>query len=1038
MNNFTESNYEEYLINEKFKYKFNYQYKNSSEVEELRGSLEDVLLLSVIEESVIKINKGISKENVHEVMGKINSILGTSSLSKANQEFHKLLVSGVKVQDQKENRSITFNLVDFKNPKNNSFILTNQFKMKSNHYGDYKNQIPDMVLYINGIPMVVFELKGMEESTNIDKAYNQIRNYETFLVDLFKFNAFNIISDGANSKFGAIGAALSRYKYWKGSEYSSESNIIFDDLFEIETLLDVIKNFTFFNEDGTKIIASNHQYYGVKKSLDKAIKVMNQPLEERDGKIGIFWHTQGSGKSFSMMFLVNEIAKVKPGTTFVVVTDRNDLDNQLYKTFNTSKGIIKQKVHQIKSINDLKDSLKDLKQDGVYFTTVQKFTKDVGELSGRNDILIISDEAHRSHNNIEKRIEVDVKKHEIIEKEGSAIYLRSAFPNASFIGFTGTPVKNDDVSTVKIFGEYIDQYLMSDAERDGVVVPIRYESRKPELRFNEEEMKILVDEHNNIINEIRQESDLAGELVKKINKTTKKLKNFIGDPQRIEGIVNDFIHHYETREDIVEGKAMFVAFDRFIAFNYYKEIIVQRPEWKNKVALIMTTNQQSDPKELLEIAKGSEHRRKMAIEFKKNDSKIKIAIVVDMWLTGFDVPSIDMIYIDKPIKMHNLMQTIARTNRVYSNKKSKKNKEYGLVIDYIGLWSKLVEALAFYSGKEEHEVISERDIKSLREKHLKRLIKNCKDFELYDLINYKVNYKLGSNEQFKLMNKLIQKIYRKNRIDNNHMIKQQFISATKDVSKHFNEVASVLSEEEKFFFMIVKVVRQQIIKRELGEFDLSDKNNKLVQQLEKTIEFKGTDVIAEVESNPIFLSKILEKLMQPNDEEMEELDINLKASLMSKMIDYSKKKNFIMAQDLQRNLKELMDKYDRNFITMQELMEKFKEINKVIEKLSSNERDELGYTPQERAFYNMVAKPVENLSDFDTLKIKLITNAVLDKINSIETIKEENWTSHKHLIKKLRGLIRMEMIKNNYPPVESDGTADEMIKQIIKQKESQD
>ncbi len=1018
-----ENDHEIELIN-KIKNIPSFRYFDQKKIIELREKLSEVLIESFLEDSLMRINKGISQEHTYKIIQKVKSI-SNSHYETGNKDFHSYLINGIKIYDEKDQITKTYKIIDDINPFNNDFIITNQFRMESNH-PQYDNQKPDMVIYCNGIPIIVFELKGLSEENTLELAYNQMKNYQTYLNDLFSYNAFNILSNRSEVKFGSITASLSRYQYWKGPNYENSSMELIDDLLKPDVLIDLIKNFTFYTNSNEKVIASYHQYYGVKKAV-KSSKSAMKSNDDGIGKAGIFWHTQGSGKSFSMLFLVKQLSRIKNGTTFLIVTDRNDLDNQLYKTFQNANDFIGQKIHQMKSIDDLSSNLKDRKQDGVFFTTIQKFTKDVGELSQRNDILIISDEAHRSHNNINTKWSIEPGINEIVEKGGSALYLRDAFPNASFIGFTGTPINSKDKSTERIFGKIIDKYLMSDAERDGVVVPIRYESRKPELRFDQEEMNILVGEHTDIIDDINSNSELPAELTKKINKSIQKLENFIADPDRIRGIVIDFINHYESRENVLEGKAMFVALNRFIALDYYNAILELRPEWKNKVKLIISnTNGQNDPPELLEQAGTSEYRKKMAIEFKKNNSEFQIVIVVDMWLTGFDVPSLDAIYIDKPIKMHNLMQAVARTNRVYTNKEKRINKNYGLVIDYIGLWNKLIEALSFYSGKNNNEVISERDIMSLKPEYLKQIESIYQDFELDKLIDFESLVDSDSSFKFQQLDQILNKIY-------STKMHQNFVSATKKVYAQFNEVVSLLTTIEKIKFLLLHTARVQIIKASMGEFDLSDKENRLIRQLSKTIKFEGTDIIAEIESNPILLSDILNHLSDSVNPELADLDVRMKMNMTRKLINYSKKINFIQSQNLSKKLNDLMERYDDNYITMEELISTLNEINNEIKKLNNSEINESGYTQSEIAIYNLLAKPVNEVPDFDRIQLAKITRELLDVINDDKKV-NKSWIYNDYLISKVRWELKVIMDKYDYPPESIRVTTDEVVNQIMYQK----
>ncbi len=1004
-----------------------WKYLDAEQIYELRGrSFSNVLLTSKIEEALKRINPGITELQVNEAIAAINSINLSTSIIEANIKFQEYITHGIKVDDVDKKRKVTINIMDrTNNGIDDEWIITNQFKQDSRH-PNYNKQKPDMVAFCNGIPLIVFELKTLKDSDNLVEAYNQMENYKEFLPDLFVYNAFNIIANVSLAKYGSLTSKLSRYQYWrKIPESNIESNdYLFTNLLDKQNLNNLIRDFTFYTSETnpSKIVASNHQFYGVRKALDNSAIIINDKSRKENGKAGIFWHTQGSGKSFSMLFLVKNLSQIVPGTTFIIVTDRNDLDNQLNKTFLNAEGYIGQKIHQISSIENLKEELKDRKQDGVYFTTVQKFNDTIGELSDRRNILVISDEAHRSHNNIDTTYEFSNEEQKVVEKQGNAIYLRKAFPKATFIGFTGTPIKNEDKSTERIFGPIISKYLMTDAERDGIVVPIKYESRKPEAKQVKEELEKLNQQHSEALELIEQGTELPGEVKKKFDKALQQMKIIIKDPDRIELVSKDFIKHYEERKDILKGKAMFVAFDRHIAFEYYKKIVELRPEWKDNVKLIVTSNNQQDDPEMLELTKNSKYRKEMAEEFKKEDSDFKIAIVVDMWLTGFDVPCLDVIYLDKPIKMHNLMQTIARTNRVYT--KGSKNKDYGLVVDYIGLWNQLKLALSFYSGRDMSEVENERDIRSLKFKHIKEVENIIKQFNLTKIFNNEELWKDKNNwvRALKISTSKISEM----------KLKSQFVKYTKDIHKWIKEVLVLLDDHELFKFQMLKLIRSNIINTEMGTINFTEMESQLVEQINRTVKFDETIVVKEVEGNAILLSSIIAIIDKEIDNETEYFDTDIKVAAMKRLIDYTKAINYRKSRDFSEKLNDMLNRYDKAHITIEQLREELLKLSMEVREMTNQEKDEQGFTREEMAFLEIIRQP-EISTDFDKDKIAEITRELLEVINNCEE-QINYWTFNEQAKMSVRKELKVLLGKHKYPPDIAETTTEEIVDQIMYQK----
>ena len=677
-----------------------------------RNSYQEVILEARVRRAVYSLNPKIPD---HAKDQAIRQILHISSpeLVNSNEIFHKYLTEGVDVEFQKQGitRGDKVWLVDFKNPKNNEFLAINQFTVVENNV----NKRLDIVLFINGIPLVVMELKNpIDERATLRKAFNQIQTYKASVPSIFAYNALNVISDGLEARAGSLSAGFSRFHAWKtnkenknNSRVSTQLEIMVNGLLDKNTLLDIIRHFTVFERskkqdpktgqtfvETIKKIAAFHQYYAVNKAVSSTIKAVS---EKGAGKAGVMWHTQGSGKSLSMVFYAGKLVLSLDNPTLVVLTDRNDLDDQLFDTFASCNRLLRQEPHQAKSRQDLRKKLK-VASGGIVFTTIQKFFPEDQKpvyplLSERENIVVIADEAHRSQYGFKaKQIDKTDEKGTIIGKRtayGLAKYLRDALPNATFIGFTGTPIEFTDRNTPRVFGKYIDIYDVAQAQGDHATVKIFYESRLAKVGLDDKGRKLIQE-----LDKELSEGDLT--IAQKAKAKWTKLEAIVGNPSRIKNVAQDALDHFEKRREVFEGKAMFVAMSRRIALDVYNEITRMKPKWHHKdwnkgcVKLVMTVSSHDGP-EFNKHNYTKEIRRQISNRFKDPKDPLAMVVVCDMWLTGFDVPCLHTMYMDKPIKGHNLMQAIARVNRIYLDKPG------GLIVDYIGFASDLKKALAFYA-----------------------------------------------------------------------------------------------------------------------------------------------------------------------------------------------------------------------------------------------------------------------------------------------------------------------------------------------------
>jgi type I restriction enzyme R subunit len=694
-----------------------------------RQSFEDVLLLERLQTAVGRINPKIPA-GVREYAIKQIQRLNSPEIISNNEAFHRMLTEGIKVSYQKDgnDRGDLVWLIDFKTPENNDFIVANQFTVIENGV----NKRPDIILFVNGLPLVVIELKNpADENATVKSAYNQLQTYKQAIPSLFTFNGFMIISDGLEAKAGSLSAGLSRFMTWKSSDGKTEASPLIGQLETLingmlnrETLLDLVRHFIVFEkskkedkETGiitiqtVKKLAAYHQYYAVNRAVESTLRaagyssisekhgssaVMESPesygvagVKQQlfgDRKGGVVWHTQGSGKSLSMVFYTGKIVLALDNPTILIITDRNDLDDQLFDTFASSKQLLRQDPVQAEDREQLKELLK-VASGGVVFTTIQKFQPDEGnvyeQLSDRENIIVIADEAHRTQYGFKaKTVDDKDEQGNVIGKKivyGFAKYMRDALPYATYLGFTGTPIESTDVNTPAVFGNYVDVYDILQAVDDGATVRIYYESRLAKINLSEAGKKLVADLDDEL------DKDELTETQKAKTKWT-QLEALIGSEDRIKQVAQDIVNHFEQRQEVFEGKGMIVSMSRRIAADLYDEIIKIKPQWysddlKKGVIKVVMTSSSSDGPKISKHHTTKEQRRVLADRMKDPEDELQLVIVRDMWLTGFDVPSMHTLYIDKPMKGHSLMQAIARVNRVY------KDKPGGLVVDYLGIAS---------------------------------------------------------------------------------------------------------------------------------------------------------------------------------------------------------------------------------------------------------------------------------------------------------------------------------------------------------------
>lgn len=998
---FTEDTFEQALI-EIFGSK-GYEHLYAPNIER---DYHEVLLESYFYDAMFRINQGITMDIAEEAYKQIKNI-GFVKLADINASFHKMLIEGVLVPYKKgtENKTFQVKLIDFDNPETNDFKVINQYTII-----EYKNKRPDILIFINGIPMVLFELKSaVKEDTTIENAYKQVRNYQLDIPTLFHYNAFNVISDGVNASMGTITSDFTRYMVWKsrnGEPPEKEFNpigVLLDGVFEKGRLLDIIRNFIVFQEiqgNTVKIVAGYHQYFAVKKAVVRT----KQALNNNDKKVGVVWHTQGSGKSLSMVFYAGLIVSNPEfsNPTIVVLTDRNDLDNQLFYTFaSSSKLLLRQEPKQAKDRVNLKELLA-VNAGGIIFTTIQKFEEGSEVLTDRKNVIFLADEAHRSQYGLDAKLDRGTGEW----KYGYAKNMRDALPNAIFVGFTGTPIAMDDKSTVEVFGDYIDIYDMTQAVEDGSTVPIYYENRTAKLRLDETVLKQIDDEYKSM----NEDGKTKSQAIEKSKKDLSTLETIIGSSQRIDMLADDMIAHYEDRQYVLTGKAMIVCMTRRIAINLYKTILEKRPEWNENVKVVLTDSNKDD-EDWHDIIGNKEHRKQLAIEFKNIHSKFKIAIVVDMWLTGFDVPSMTTMYVDKPMKGHNLMQAIARVNRVY------KDKEAGLIVDYIGMAAELKSALNQYTNRDRDKV---PDLSMALNIAIEKL-EIMRDF--FYGFDYKPFFGTSNKARLDMILDGVEYV-----LGHEEEEKKIFIREATALSQAETLCRSMLSDELKMEIEYFKGVKAGVCKVTPGSgLTTNEINSRIEKILEQAIQQEGVINIFEQagKKNPE-ISILSDEYMQ-NIRNMKHK--NIAAEMLRKLLEDNikvfRRTGVVKAELFSEKMKQLLKKYNNRLITSAEVIEELLNLSQEMVQ-SFHAGEEKGLSVEEYAFYDALVADPQVLKEMQDSVLIEMAHELTEMIRKNRTI---DWDKKESARAAMRVMVKRLLRKYKYPPEKAQGAIDIVIKQ---------
>ncbi|WP_321992646.1 type I restriction endonuclease subunit R [Marispirochaeta aestuarii] len=1052
MNTINESTIEDYAIELLHAQGFEYLYgpdiaPDSGNPE--RETFEDVLLIDRLRSAISRLNPSILGYAQEDALKQIQRI-HTPELLVNNETFHRMLTEGINVSYQKNGYSQGNYvwLIDFDNPENNDFLAINQYTVVENHV----NKRPDIILFINGIPLVVIELKNPgDENATILSAFKQIETYKQTIPSLFTFNSIVVISDGLDARAGTISSGIDRFMSWKSADgleaaafNMSQIEVLLKGMLNKKTLLDIVRHFIVFEESQKedkdtgiitiqkiKKLAAYHQYYAVNKAVESTLRaagyenrisykqlaaerpeshglkgVAAQPVGDRKG--GVVWHTQGSGKSLSMVFYTGKIVLALDNPTVVVITDRNDLDDQLFDTFANSKQLLRQTPIQASSREHLKELLK-VASGGVIFTTIQKFQPDDGNvyemLSNRTNIVVIADEAHRTQYGFKaKTIDDKDENGNIVGKKivhGFAKYMRDALPNATYLGFTGTPIEKTDVNTPAVFGSYIDIYDIAQAVEDKATVRIFYESRLAKIALSEDGRRLVEELDEDLGHDEMDDNQQA-----KAKWT--QLEALIGSKDRIKHIAKDIITHFELRNGPggLHGKGMIVTMSRRIAAELYDEMVKLRPDWhsdnlnKGKLKVVMTSSSSDGPI----IAKHyttKEHRRKLAERMKNPDDELELVIVRDMWLTGFDAPCLHTLYIDKPMKGHNLMQAIARVNRVY------KDKTGGLIVDYLGIASDLKKALSFYSdsgGKGDPAVAQEQAVHLMLEK----LEVVSQMFHGFSYENY---FDSDTGRKLSIILEAEEHILS---LDDG---KKRFIIEVTALSQAYSialphEQAMDVKDEVAFF---------QAVKARLVKFDSSgtgrtdeDVESAIRQVIDKAlITDQVIDVFDAAGIKKPDISILSEEfLLEVKNMEHKNIAFEVLRKLLNDEIKARMKTNLVQSKSLMEMLEESIQRYHNKVITAVEVIDELIKLSKEIQSIDK-EPEEMGLTAYEYAFYTAVAN---NESAKELMAKETLRELAVELYNKVRENASIDWTIKESVKSKLKVVVKRLLRKYGYPP----------------------
>ena len=981
-----------------------------------REDYSSPLLEDVLRDSLVKLNKGLPLDAITEAVGKLRNF-DTGSLVQKNMQFMDYLQNGLPVKyfHKGEERNSIVYLLDYKTPNNNTFYVVNQYTFIENG----NNRRPDVILFINGMPLVLCELKSpSKDEVNAENAYNQIRNYMQDIPSMFIYNAICVISDLTTNKAGTITSGLDRFMAWKskdGTETMALADFatFYEGMFDRVRLLDIIKNFICFSVEQSKvfkILAGYHQYFAVRKAVEKA-KIATRT----DGKGGVFWHTQGSGKSLSMVFYAHLLQEALDSPTIVVMTDRIDLDDQLYSQFSKCAAFLRQTPVQAESKAHLKKLLEGRSANGIIFTTMFKFEEREEPLSDRRNIVVMADEAHRGQYGMDERVVMSENEKGETEARivvGNARIIREALPNATFIGFTGTPVSAKDRNTREVFGDYIDIYDMTQAVEDGATRPVYYESRVIHLTLDKNTLALI----DSTYDLLAQQADEA--TIEKSKKMMGQMESVLGAESTIASLVDDIVTHYESnRANLLTGKAMIVAYSRPIAMKIYRRLLAVRPEWKDKVGVVMTGGN-NDPEDWKEVIGTKSHKEELARKFKDNNDPMKIAIVVDMWLTGFDVPSMHTMYVYKPMHGYNLMQAIARVNRVFQD------KEGGLVVDYVGIAGALKAAMNEYTARDRNRY-GDMDIGKTAYPKFQEKLQVCRDlFHGFDykgfisgtplvmaqLITDGANFVLDPRDEKR---------------------KEHFLKEAMLAKQAMSLCSSMTTTQERREAAYFEAVRSTVVKLTYGgnggkPMSLTEINAQINELLKASIQAEGVISLFDSrkmgENFSLFDPAVLDEISRMKQKN---IAVEILKKLLAEQVSMYKRTNLVQSQKFSELITRIMNAYYNGHIdnekTIEELLDAAK---KMMEAYKAGE--DLGLTQEELAFYDALTKPAAIKDFYENDVLVEMTRELTEMLRKNRTI---DWQKKETARATMRKMVKRLLKKYKYPPEQYEDAIETVISQ---------